>query len=100
MNKTQTHTYRNDSRNNRRLIILLIIQVTVYLCLRLSASLYLIYEEITSARIKTSDQLIIEQFVQSVVYLCQFIQVSISPLLNLSTKTFRIELKRALNRII
>jgi len=100
MNIRQNHVNRTNLRNNRRsLILLLIIQVAIYLCLRLPASFYLIYKQITSVYQQTSNQIIIGQFIQSTAYFCQFMQVSISPLLNLITKTFRKELKRALNRI-
>jgi hypothetical protein len=57
------------------------------------------YKEITKFNSKTSDRITIEQFIQGVVYFCQFIQISFSPLLNLTSKTFRKELKQAWNKI-
>jgi hypothetical protein len=99
MNIQQARVVRNRLNNNRRLVLILLIQVMIYLCLRLPASLYLIYKQITQFSIKTSDQVLVEQFIQTVVYFCQFIQVSISPLLNFTTKTFRKELKRAWNKV-
>ncbi|CAF0845127.1 unnamed protein product [Adineta steineri] len=100
INIRQIRLNPNRSQNNRRLIVLLVIQIIIYIILRLPTSLYLVYKEITKSNIKSSNQLIIEQFIQSVVYFCQFIQISISPLLNLIIKTFRYELKQALNKII
>jgi hypothetical protein len=100
MNIQQTRIVRNHLNNNRRLVFILIIQVMIYLCLRLPSSFYLIYKQITQSSIKTSDRLLIEQFIQTVVSFCQFIQVSISPLLNFTTKTFRNDLKQVWNKII
>ncbi|CAF0846074.1 unnamed protein product [Adineta steineri] len=100
INIRQIRLNPNRSQNNRRLIVLLVIQIITYIILRLPTSLYLVYKEITKSNIKSSNQLIIEQFIQSIVYFCQFIQISISPLLNLIIKTFRYELKQALNKII
>jgi hypothetical protein len=39
----------------------------VYLCLRLPASFDLIYKQITQFSTKTSDRVLVEQFIQTVV---------------------------------
>ena len=100
INIKRIRVVRNPLNNNRRLIVLLIVQVTVYLVLRLPTSFYFIYKQITNFNSKTSDRIKIEQFIQSVVYFCQFIQISFSPLLNLTSKTFRNELKQIWNKIM
>ncbi|UJR29469.1 hypothetical protein I4U23_010681 [Adineta vaga] len=93
--------HRNRSQSlDKRLTIILIGQISIYICLRLPLSLYLIYSEITKYRIKSSNQILIEQFIYFITIFCQFIQVSLSPLINLSTKSFRNELKRILYQII
>jgi hypothetical protein len=62
--------------------------------------MYLIYGQITKSVVKNSNRVAIENFVDFIVVFCQFTQVSISPLMNLVTNSFRIELKRAVYKTI
>lgn len=89
----------NIHSKERRLIVLLIIQLSIYIFFRLPTSIYLVYGEITKYYVKNSNQILIEQFIYFIAIFCQFIQVSISPLMNLITKTFRIEFIRAIYKL-
>jgi hypothetical protein len=91
----RNHVHAKD----RRIIAMLIVQLGIYICLRLPVSLDLVYGQITKSNFKTSNQVLIEQFVYFVAIFCQFVQVSISPLMNLITKSFRSELKRAVSNL-
>ncbi len=99
INIKQARRIRVRSKD-RFLIILLIIQLSMYIFLRVPTPIYLIYQEITQSNIKTSNQIIIEQFIFFIVLFCQFIQVTISPLINLVSNSFRIEFKRVINKMI
>jgi hypothetical protein len=94
-------TRRNHTNSqNQRLIGLLFGQIFIYIFLRLPISIYLIYGQITKSYAKSSNRVAIENFVDFVVVFCQFTQVSISPLMNLVTNSFRIELRRAVYKTI
>ncbi|CAF3752479.1 unnamed protein product [Adineta steineri] len=83
-----------------RLIPLLILQISIYIFLRLPTSLYLVYAQITNSNIKSSNQILIEQFVYFIVIFCQFTQVCISPLMNLISNSFRKEFQLALKKMV
>jgi len=99
INIKQVRIIRMNSKD-RFLIILLIIQLSVYIFLRVPTPIYLIYQEITQSNIKSTNRIIIEQYVFFFVLFCQFIQVTVSPLINMVSNSFRIELKRAIKKII
>jgi hypothetical protein len=98
-NIKQTRRNQTNSQNHR-LIGLLFGQIFIYIFLRLPTSMYLIYGQITKSVVKNSNRVAIENFVDFIVVFCQFTQVSISPLMNLVTNSFRIELKRAVYKTI
>ena len=94
------HVNRNRTqRRERRIIFLLILQLILYFCLRLPTPLYFIYQEATNSNNKTTDRIIIDRFILFIVLFFQFIQVSVSPVLNLLTNTFRIEIRRIFYKI-
>jgi len=94
-------TRRNQTNSqNQRLIGLLFGQIVIYIFLRLPLAIYLIYWQITKSVVKSSNRVAIENFVASVAQFCTYTQVSISPLMNVVTNSFRIELKRAVYKTI
>ncbi|CAF1215803.1 unnamed protein product [Adineta ricciae] len=99
-NISKAHAQIGQRSLDKRLIILLIIQISLYIFLRLPMSTYLIYSQTTKYMIKSSNQTLIEQFVYFIVIFCQFVQVNLSPLMNLISKSFRLELKRTFYRVI
>jgi len=84
---------------DRRLITLLIIQLNIYVFLRLPTSIYLIYGQLTKYDIKNFNRILVEEFAYFITILCQFIQVSIFPWMNLITKHFRMEFIRAIRKL-
>lgn len=91
-NRTGVH------RREIRLISLLIAQITIYLCLRVPTSIYFIYQEATKFHVKKIDRILADRFVFFLTLFSQFIQVSISPMLNLTSHCFRSEFRRVLMR--
>lgn len=91
----QRSTLNRSQRRERRIISLIVIQLVLYFCLRLPTPLYLIYQEATKFNVKTTDRIVTDRFIFFVVLFCQFVQVSVSPALNSTTRTFRVELQRS-----
>jgi len=99
MNRFQFRRTNLHSLLDRRLIALLIIQLNIYVFLRLPTSIYLIYGQLTKYDIKNFNRILVEEFAYFITILCQFIQVCIFPWTNLITKHFRMEFIRVICKL-
>lgn len=91
---TVNRPYTTQSKDHQ-LVRMLLMEISIYILARFPSTLFLIYNQITQYEMKSTEQLIVEQFIANITYFVGFIDSSAACYINmLVSKTYRAEIKR------
>jgi hypothetical protein len=98
-NKTLTAHFRIIHEKERQLIVMCLTEIIIYAIFCFPEFIFLFYQQITQYQVKNDEQVMIEQFIQSLVTISVNIPFSISSYTYIIvSKTFRGEVKNLFSR--